>query len=112
MGLKGIHERTGSTEMWCIFRFDAPDVKRTCCRCNCQESEPTDHHKTQEFGCQVDIENMDDSFTLADTSFCSMKSTGNVKYIYRTTIVISLMYFTTLIFEPYSLSVYLLKKIC
>jgi hypothetical protein len=92
MGLKGIHERTGSTEMWCIFRYDTPDVKRTCCKCNCQEGEPTDHRKTLEFGCQVDIENMDDSFTLADTSFCSMKSTGNVKDISRTTIVISPMH--------------------
>ncbi|CAG2187420.1 unnamed protein product [Mytilus edulis] len=72
MGVKGIHERSGSTEIWCIFR--APDVKRTC---KCQTG-PNSDPDTEDFGCQVELEDMDESFQLADTSFCSMKSTANM----------------------------------
>ncbi|XP_071163476.1 uncharacterized protein [Mytilus edulis] len=72
MGVKGIHERSGSTEIWCIFR--APDAKRTC---KCQTG-PNSDPDTEDFGCQVELEDMDESFQLADTSFCSMKSTANM----------------------------------
>ena len=71
MGIKGMHEKSGSTEMWCIFRVG--DVKQ---QCNCQV-EQSSKQKTEEFGCQVEFDIMDESFsTMADTSFCSMKSTG------------------------------------
>ena len=72
MGVNSVHERTGSTEIWCIFRAGSPEKKF----CKCQNPS---YHSLKDFGCQVELD-MEESFTLADTSFCSMKSTGKVKF--------------------------------
>lgn len=69
MGVNGLHQTTGSTEIWCIFRAEQSPEKRTC---KCQNPS---YSSLVDFSCQVDME---ESFTLADTSFCSMKSTANM----------------------------------